>query len=62
MKTSEFKVFKINKDPEKLKFMKTHAFNDIPKYNLNTSKKEKKTINKNKSSIDEKNKDKIKLK
>ena len=62
MEDSKFQVFKINKDPEKVKFMKAHSFNDIPNYDLNISQKEKKKINKNKPSADEISKDKIKLK
>jgi hypothetical protein len=62
MEDSKFQVFKINKDPEKLKFMKTHTFNDIPNYDLNTFQKEKKNIKKNRPSTDQISKDKIKLK
>ena len=62
MEDSKFQVFKINKDPEKLKFMKAHTFNDIPNYDSNTSQTEKKNIKKNRPSTDQISKDKIKLK
>ena len=58
METSKVKVFKINKDPEKRKFIKTHSFNNISNYNLNASQ----NINKNKLSSGKIDKDKIILK
>ena len=58
METSKVKVFKINKDPEKIEFMKAHSFNGLFNYNLNASQ----NINKNKLSSGKIDKDKIKLK